>query len=95
MVADTGDFSEQVVIPGTVGNGSQVRDVVRPAMIERFAREYEVDAGGIASSLKAARSVFAGGMVTAGEAEETLIWSSIFPTQHPAVMSRWIRQPVG
>ncbi len=45
---------------------------IRPAMISRLARDYETDAGGIASALSAAENIFAGQRPTAKEVEETL-----------------------
>lgn len=45
---------------------------IPPELIERLAREYEVDAGGIASAIKATESVLAGRPREAVEIEKTL-----------------------
>lgn len=49
-----------------------LKKVILPAMVSRLAREYETDAGGIASALKATTNIFEGRMPSASEAEETL-----------------------
>ncbi len=49
-----------------------LRKVIRPSTIERLARYYEVDAGGIASALKAAENVFTNRTPSAAEVKQTL-----------------------
>jgi SpoVK/Ycf46/Vps4 family AAA+-type ATPase len=49
-----------------------LRNVLCPAMVEKLARSYEVDAGGIASTLKAAENIFTGHKPETQEAEQTL-----------------------
>jgi len=53
-------------------DGHALQGVVDRPMIRRLAREYEVDAGGIASALKATEMVFPGSPSPAGEVEKTL-----------------------
>lgn len=52
--------------------GHPLSKVIRPAMVSRLAREYETDAGGIASSLKAVDNMYAGGAPDPQAVEETL-----------------------
>jgi len=49
-----------------------LRQVMRPEMIKHLAHDYEVDAGGIASALKAANNIFTGCEPDAAEVERTL-----------------------
>ena len=49
-----------------------LRQVMRPEMIKHLAHDYEVDAGGIASALKAAENIFTGRKPEAQEVEQTL-----------------------
>ncbi len=49
-----------------------LKKVIRPAMVSRLAHDYETDAGGIASALKAATNIFDGQHPEADEVEQTL-----------------------
>ena len=52
--------------------GHSLANIIRPAMMSRLAREYETDAGGIASALIAAENIFSDHAPASSEVEETL-----------------------
>jgi len=52
--------------------GHSLANIIRPAMVSRLAREYETDAGGIASALIATENIFSDHAPAPSEVEETL-----------------------